>query len=639
MKERENRILEYIIEHNRVGLEELLQEFSISKRTLYYDIESINYHIRNCGQIKNIERSFCYVGNYHSLQDILNNTDERYNAMENRKPYILYQILNQHRKLTIESLAEEMYVSKNTIVQTLDEIKKDLAEQGLALKTRPAYEIAGDEWQIRSLYILLMQEDNNLLNHLQKEVLAFDRAAGLNLTDYSLATLSQFCSFLKKRFSSRKWISPLPFKDEVQQFPYYPFIKNLIADMPEAEQIYLGAYISSLPSLNAQVEASRIKHYVETLMTQFEARTAVSIDSPEEFKKNIERHLLSSYYRIKFRFPIANPSLEEIKRNHGSLFKIIKNLIEDESRFPDFKGIREEEIGFLAAYFGGYLRGSKTGCGRKNKVLLVCPNGLMVSKTLEIQLYNYIPAIQIIGNIALKDLPDFQAQYDYIVSTISIPDHENVLVVNPLLTRLDIDMLMSKLIHISAMNVHFDVESIMHLVKQHASDVDENKLKQDLERLLYKREEKENYQPMLKELLNEKRIRTADHVDNWKSAIELAAKPLLEEGTIEQTYVDQMIASVEEHGPYIVLADEFALPHASAASGVHELSMSLLIVKEPVDLLGKPVRLFMVLATIDNSSHMKALASLTEILYDDANMKLFQSGDISAIMKLIQDKG
>ena len=129
------------------------------------------------------------------------------------------------------------------------------------------------------------------------------------------------------------------------------------------------------------------------------------------------------------------------------------------------------------------------------------------------------------------------------------------------------------------------------------------------------------------------------HVDNWKSAIELAAKPLLEEGTIEQTYVDQMIASVEEHGPYIVLADEFALPHASAASGVHELSMSLLIVKEPVDLLGKPVRLFMVLATIDNSSHMKALASLTEILYDDANMKLFQSGDISAIMKLIQDKG
>lgn len=639
MKERENRILAYIIEHNRVGLDELLQEFSISKRTLYYDIESINYHIRNCGQIKNIERSFCYVGNYHSLQDILNNTDDRYNAMENRKPYILYQILNQHRRLTIEGLAEEMYVSKNTIVQTLDEIKKELSEQGLLLKTRPAYEIVGDEWQIRSLYMLLMQDDNNLLNHLQEAVLQFDRRVGLNLTDYSLATLSSFCEFLKKRFAKQKWISGLSFAEEVKQFPYYAEISRLIPNMPEAEQVYLGAYISSLPSLNAQVETARIDAYVETLMTQFEARTAVSIDSPEEFKKNIERHLLSSYYRIKFRFPIANPSLDEIKRNHGYLFTIIKNLIEDVSLFPDFKGIREEEIGFLAAYFGGYLRGSKSNGGRKNKVLLVCPNGLMVSKTLEIQLYNYIPAINIVGSIALKDLPAFNQQYDYIVSTISIPDYENVLVVNPLLTRLDIDMLMSKLIHISAVNVHFDVEQILELVKQHASDVDESKLKQDLERLLYKREEKENYQPMLKELLNEKRIQSVDHVDNWKQAIELAAKPLLEAGTIEHTYVDQMIASVEEHGPYIVLADEFALPHASAASGVHELSMALLIVKEPVDLMGKPVRLFMVLATIDNSSHMKALASLTEILYDDANMKLFQSGDVSAIMKLISKKG
>lgn len=639
MKERENRILEYIIEYNRAGLDQLLQEFAISKRTLYYDIESINYHIRNCGQIKNIERSFCYVGNYHSLQDILNNTDDRYNAMENRKPYILYQILNQHRRLTIEGLAEEMYVSKNTIVQTLDEIKKDLGEQGLVLKTRPVYAIEGNEWQIRSLYILLMQDDNNLLNHLRDEVLEFDRFAGLNLTDYSLAALSSFCEFLKKRFVQQKWIPTQPYAQEVKRFPFYEAINRLIPKMPEAEQIYLGAYIASLPSLNTRVETSRIDAYVETLMTQFEARTAVSIDSPKEFKKNMERHLLTSYYRIKFRFPIANPSLEEIKRNHGYLFTIIKNLIEDESLFPDFKGIREEEIGFLAAYFGGYLRGSKGNGDRKNKVLLVCPNGLMVSKTLEIQLYNYIPAINIVGNIALKDLPEFHQPYDYIVSTISIPDYENVLVVNPLLTRLDIDMLMSKLIHISTMNGHFDVERILELVKQHASDVDEGKLKQELERLLYKREEKENYQPMLKELLNEKRIRTVDHVDNWKSAIALAAKPLLEEGAIEPAYVDSMIASVEEHGPYIVLADEFALPHASAASGVHELSMSLLIVKEPVDLLGKPVRLFMVLATIDNSSHMKALASLTEILYDDVNMKLFQSGDVSAIMNLIQEKG
>ncbi|MEG0528460.1 MAG: helix-turn-helix domain-containing protein, partial [Longicatena sp.] len=317
MKERETKILEYIIEYDRVSLDQLLQEFMISKRTLYYDIESINYHIRNCGQVKNIDRNFCYVGNYHSLQDILNKSEDRYSTVENRKAYILYQILNQNHKITIEGLTDEMYVSKNTIVQTMDELKKDLEKQGLQLKCRPTYQIEGDEWSIRNLYILLMQEDNNLLNQLKREVLEFDQLAPLNLTDYSLSMLSQFMYFLKKRYVKQHWISKQPFGEEVKMFSYYGLVKQLEPDLPEVEYEYLCAYISSLPSLNTQINTSIIDTYVETLMTKFEARTAVYIDAPEEFKRNMERHLLSSYYRIKFRFPIANPTLEEIKRNHG----------------------------------------------------------------------------------------------------------------------------------------------------------------------------------------------------------------------------------------------------------------------------------------------------------------------------------
>ncbi|MEG1301829.1 MAG: helix-turn-helix domain-containing protein, partial [Erysipelotrichaceae bacterium] len=135
MKERENQLLEYIIEHNGVNLDSLLEKFSISKRTLYYDIESINYHIRSCGQIKNIDRSFCYVGNYHSLKEILSHVGYRFNVLENRKQYILYQILNQNWKLSIDKFADEMLVSRNTVVQSMDEIKQDLIKMKLSLKT------------------------------------------------------------------------------------------------------------------------------------------------------------------------------------------------------------------------------------------------------------------------------------------------------------------------------------------------------------------------------------------------------------------------------------------------------------------------------------------------------------------------
>lgn len=634
MKDREKQILEYIIEHNQVLSSQLMDTFQISKRTLYYDIESINYYIRNCGQIKNIHRRFSYVGNYHTLQDIMNNVSDQFTSMEVRKNFILYKILNGEH-VTLEKLADMMHISKNTVVQTMDEIKQDLKKNNLTLVSKPQYNIHGDENMIRNYFIILMQEDNNILNTNCDEVLIFDQKHKLHLTDYSLATLSKFIEFVNRRIQNGNFISMMEEKVEIEQFPFYEESKELLIKNDELEALYLSAYISSLPSLCYSEEREDINRYIDILIDRFEATSAITLESKDEFIKNIKRHLLSSYYRIKFHFPISNPTLDEIKRKHETLFMIIKRILENEDDFPSFKGIREEEIGFIAAYFGGYLKGSSANV-RKNHVLLVCPNGLMVSKSLEVQLYKYIPTIDIVGIIALKDLKTYLGSYSYIISTIDIPDYENVIIVNPLLTKLDIDTLMEKLLDISFNFQHIDVDVILSSIKQHADIKDEEKLRKELESIIYRRKEKELYQPMLKELLNENRIVTIDHVDDWKKAITIAADPLLKDGSIEMEYVDQMIESVEKHGPYIVLADHFALPHASSASGVNKLSMSLLIVKDEVDLMGKPVNLFMVLATIDNTSHMKALASLTEILYDEKNMALFCEGNKQQILDLIQ---
>ena len=97
-----------------------------------------------------------------------------------------------------------------------------------------------------------------------------------------------------------------------------------------------------------------------------------------------------------------------------------------------------------------------------------------------------------------------------------------------------------------------------------------------------------------------------------------------------------MIASIEKYGPYIVLADRFALPHASGALHVHRLGMAILSVKEAVDLLGKPVNLFAVLATVDSTSRIRALAELTEILYDQANIDKLCQGSAEEILRLIR---
>lgn len=106
--------------------------------------------------------------------------------------------------------------------------------------------------------------------------------------------------------------------------------KTLLSEDANEEEIsYLCAYISTLPSLNNNVSEDIIEKYVDKLIRRFEVNTAIQLENKNVFKKNIKRYLLSSYYRIRFRFPISNPSLEEIKRKHDSLYKIIKSILED----------------------------------------------------------------------------------------------------------------------------------------------------------------------------------------------------------------------------------------------------------------------------------------------------------------------
>nr|WP_319489062.1 PTS sugar transporter subunit IIA [uncultured Caproiciproducens sp.] len=638
MKNREKNILNFILENSRVTLAELLSHFSISKRTLYYDVEKINSQIKGCGQIKNIAQEFSYIGNCEALKKMISGAGSvDMFTSGSRQDYILEKILTG-QTFTLESLAEELSISKNTCISDMDAVKTTLRSKGLRLQAKPSYAILGNEIDIRELYLILLQENASLIERISPAIVAFDHSSNLQLTDYSLGSLSAFLEFLKMRMAKEHFVKSSPYLTEAQEFPFYSSVALLIGQENEPEKMYLSAYIASLPSLNHNVDDSLIERYVNRIIEKFEVKTAITLESKDEFKRNIKRHLLSSYYRIKFHFPISNLGLTETKVQQGALYRIIKSILtEIDGDFPEFHGMRDEEIGFITAYFGGYLAGSRDSGVRKNKVLLVCPNGLMISKNLGIQLYRYIPAVEVVDTIAISRLADYTGYYDYIISTVELPAYENVIVVNPFLTKLDIQRIMNKLLDFSGFTYSFDVELLMQVIRKNADIVNENQLYHDLEALIYPKKEqnKEVKNPMLKDLIYDERVNVVQHVDKWQDAIAIAAKPLIEDHSIESAYVDAMIASVNQFGPYIVLDDYFALPHAMAKVGVNRVAMSLLVVKDEVDLMGQPVNVFLVLATVDSTSHLDALANLSDILCERENLRTFRTGNKKEIISLI----
>ncbi|HBE9108220.1 TPA: transcription antiterminator [Clostridioides difficile] len=635
MKERAKKILDFIIKNNNVTSQELQEKFNVSKRTIYYDILAINEQLGKSGNIKNVKHKFIFEGNLCDARKIISAEEDKFLDSDYRKTFILNKIL-LGEKISIEKLTNEMLLSKNTVVQTISDVKKYLQTMGLRLEYKGKYKIIGDEYVIREMFLIIVQENVLEINSISKEVSSFDTKGHIKLTDYSLLNLTKFVEFLNKRIRDGKTLYSYKYLNEAKKISYFSNCKELLCEEAnENEQAYICTYISSLPSLNSEVKEDVVEEYVDKLIDKFEVNTAIKLESKHEFKKNILRHLHSSYNRIRFKFPIRNPMLDETKYKHESLYKIIKSIIENEEEFPVFEGIREEEIGFIAAYFGGYLRGSRDNGLRRNKVLLVCPNGLMVSKSLEIQLYKYIPTIEIVGIVSIKQLKEVNVYYDYIITTIDIQNVNNVIVVNPLLTSSDVQLLTNKLISVKENEKYFNLELIIQAIRKNGVINNEEALKADLLNIIHKIDEGEMYQPMLKELINAERVNIIKSVRDWKEAIKIASKPLLEDNSIEELYIENMIRSVEKYGPYIVLADRFALPHASSKEGVNKLAMSLLIVEDEVDLLGKPVNIFMVLAAVDNTTHIRALASLSEMMYEEENVKLIINGDKSSILELI----
>lgn len=111
---------------------------------------------------------------------------------------------------------------------------------------------------------------------------------------------------------------------------------------------------------------------------------------------------------------------------------------------------------------------------------------------------------------------------------------------------------------------------------------------------------------------------------DWKDAIIKSSKILLEKGSIEDKYVEEMIRVLSDVGPYIVLGKHVALAHARPEYGVNELALSFTTLEPPVEFGSEnfdPIKLIITLAAIDSNSHIEMLGELADILMNEKKVK------------------
>lgn len=133
--------------------------------------------------------------------------------------------------------------------------------------------------------------------------------------------------------------------------------------------------------------------------------------------------------------------------------------------------------------------------------------------------------------------------------------------------------------------------------------------------------------PQLTELLPVEAIRLDAPAPDWQGAIRAAGDLLVANGVSTDTYTQEMLRTVEENGPYIVVAPGFAFAHARPSPAVRRTGMSWVRLIEPVPFhheTNDPVRLVVALAATDASEHTQAMGALARLLADPETVQALE---------------
>ncbi|WP_053218354.1 BglG family transcription antiterminator [Virgibacillus senegalensis] len=674
LDKRSTAILNQIV-HSEVYIpvEKLAEQFNVSRRTVYNDLDKINFWLKEnrISEIQQVRAAGLYLEK-QAKQEVMSKLlvfPVYYYELspEERKAWLVTYFLTSEKPLVLKDLIAITRVSRNTVLEDLKGLREELAGYRLELTSRRklGYQVFGKETDIRRAlvnYIDMIKpqhgwyswihgqafeadnDDSNYkifnqaeLKRIYRKLSLCEQRLGIQFTDDVLDILVvRFYVFLQ-RIKQKQYVDIDPVEQTViEQTGECNAAKDFITELesrwqeviPAREGYYfakhlLGSkvnYHASFEDENGEI--SGLREVVKQMIEDFQLVAVVSFTDRAGMETNLHLHLKPAYYRIKYGIDMGELPYDSVEDNFPEIYQLTKKVVHHFERFVG-KKIDQSEIAYIAIHFSGWLHKEGLSIQTRRKMLIVCTNGLGTSRLLQSQLEGLFSEVDITGIVSLREYREMELAVEFIVSTVPLPDRGiPVCLVNPLLDNKEKEKLLKQVNALFTENngyQPYSVDTLMDIVKRYADVREEGELQQELRKYLYHPTvtSEARMKPALKELVNEGDILFATKAGSWQQAVELAASPLLKKGYITEDYIESMVDNIEKQGPYVVISPLVAMPHGRTEDGVNQLGISLLHLQEPVEMLGKKVRIFMVLAPENNEKHLKALAQLTNMFSHD----------------------
>lgn len=670
MNRRENKIFSELIWNDKSTVAAFKDKYNVQERSIRLAIKSINDDLMEAGLPTIFENSEGEL----SIEDkdqidvkefekfIQNYNFYSYTMTKNERHTILALILlNGREYITVDMLKNEIGVSRNTILNDLQELKSWFEDREMTLKAKPhvGYVIEATETQIRENILKLMEVNSeeyyqngytlnvywwlllkqldtmNSFENLKNILLEEEEETGVILEDYSFYEAGIELMIILNRLDQGKYLISFndELKEEIEISSKYPFSKSVLnkigrkydVKITEEEILmftkhlrgkrYLKGERNSATSLDINVMIAEAIHLISGQL---------GIDFYLDFGLYdlMVAHMKSAVYRVMNGEVLVNPFKDEIINDYPEILQIVHKELENLENFIG-KKFREDEGMFLVLYFASVIEKEKIQSNKNKKipVALVCATGrgtvqFMLAK-LKI-LENIIDIVSVSSHHNMNEIEQSGARM--IISTIPLPNSKlpNVAVRSPMLDDQDILTIQQK---------------VFELKEKEQEEIEEQ------ENRVIKQNPQKDIQGAFYNLLSKERIEMDYPAKDWEDAIRCAGKLLYDTNTVTEQYVEEMVSSVKKHGPYIVVCKGMALPHADCSKGAIKEAASFVRLKTPIEfgsVYNDPVRYVIGMSIKSAESINQAIYDMMKIFGDENNMNKFDSlPDEQAVLDMI----
>ena len=130
---------------------------------------------------------------------------------------------------------------------------------------------------------------------------------------------------------------------------------------------------------------------------------------------------------------------------------------------------------------------------------------------------------------------------------------------------------------------------------------------------------------------------------DWREAVRKTGAILVKNGRVEDSYVEDMVDTVESLGPYIVICPGLAIPHAKKGTKVLKSGVGIVTLKKPVcfgNSSNDPVKVLIGLAGADDDVHLDIMQAIVGVFEDETIVDVIANcHDRQWIADLFNQKG